>query len=265
MADWFKFYNDGLDAAGLQYCISEQPLVTSVWLVIMSEASKNRAPRFPWDDKDFRLLGYARKINVSPDIFNQCINLLEHAGYIIRKDGFMEVPGWGKLQSDYAKGLDKGYYKNTSKTLASNSEVSSTRREEKRGEEIRGEVPPVVPHYPEVVVEPVFQPKSPLVGMNGVLFFKKIANVFFDRKESTFWNPEEERAMCLILKRESWRSELGEVAYHFKHLKEDRKRFDFPPTMLKLLEGWNGALDKARVAAKSQKAAAVNQDEGVRV
>jgi len=135
VADWFKFYNDGLDAGGLQYCIAEQPLVTSVWLVILSEASKSRCCKFPWDDKDFRLLGFARKVNVSPGVFNQCVNLLEHAGYIKKREGYIEIPGWDKLQSDYAKGLDKGYYKKTSKTLASNSEHSTARREEKRVEE----------------------------------------------------------------------------------------------------------------------------------
>jgi hypothetical protein len=43
------------------------------------------------------------------------------------------------MQSDYAKGLDRGYYKKTSERLASVSEVSTVRGEERRGEEKRGE------------------------------------------------------------------------------------------------------------------------------
>ena len=135
MADWFKIHNDMLDSKGMQFAMSEQPVVTSVWLVILSEASKNRSSRFTWSDADFELIGFSRKINCSVPIFNQCIGLLERIGYIKRADGFIEVIGWDSKQSDYAKGVDKGYYKKTSKKLASLSEVSTTRREEKRGEE----------------------------------------------------------------------------------------------------------------------------------
>ncbi len=138
MADWFKFYNDGIDSKGMQYAISEQPLAPSVWLVILAEASKCRASSIPWEDQDFELIGHARRINVSVPIFNQCLNLFERVGFIIRKDGMLHVPGWDKLQSDYAKGLEKGYYKNTSKSLASPSEVSRPRGEEIRREESRG-------------------------------------------------------------------------------------------------------------------------------
>jgi len=149
MADWFKFYNDGLDSAGLQYCISEQPLVTSVWLVILSEASKNRSSKLPWDDKDFRLLGYARKVNVSPGVFNQSINLLQSAGYVKLEDGFLTIPGWESMQSNYAKGLNRGYYKDTNKTLVSNSQVSTVRGEEKRGEEKGAKAPALELASPE--------------------------------------------------------------------------------------------------------------------
>jgi len=137
MADWFKFFNDGLDEPRFQFAISEQPLVTSVWLVILSEASKQRSSKITWRDQDFELLGFARKINVSPPILNQCVLLLERIGYIKRENGNIAIPGWESLQSNYAKGLDRGYYKSTNKTLVSNSIVSTTRGEERRGEESR--------------------------------------------------------------------------------------------------------------------------------
>lgn len=136
MSDWFKFKNDGLDSKGMQFAMGEQPLVTSVWLVILSEASKNRSCRIAWRDEDFELIGYARKINVSVPVFNQCIGLLKRIGYIIAGDGCLDVPGWDDFQSDYAKGLQKGYYKKTSKKLASNSLDTSVRGEERRGEYI---------------------------------------------------------------------------------------------------------------------------------
>lgn len=182
MADWFKFYNDGLDAGGMQYCISEQPLVTSVWLVILSEASKNRSGSFPWDNKDFRLLGFARKINVSPGIFNQCVNLLAHAGYITINSEEMVIPGWDRLQSDYAKGLDKGYYKKTSKRLASVSEVSTVRREEKRVEESNRKVTSLprvkfkVPSMDEIKLQ------ASKIGLSDIE-----ADKFFNYYESNGW------------------------------------------------------------------------------
>lgn len=137
MADWFKFYNDALDSKGMQFAIGEQPLVTSVWLVILSEASKNRSCRIKWDDQDFELIGYARKINVSVPVFNQCIGLLTRIGYIVRCAGMLEIPGWNDLQSNYAKALSEGYYNGTKKRLHSKSQVSTTRGEESRREEKR--------------------------------------------------------------------------------------------------------------------------------
>jgi hypothetical protein len=145
VADWFKFYNDGLDSKGMQFAISEQPLVTSVWLVIMSEASKNRSNKIKWQDEDFELIGFARKVNISVPVFNQSIGLLERIKYITRQDGFIIIHGWDRLQSDYARGLDKGYYKKTSKRLVSKSEVSTARGEEKRGEEKKGTAAPLPP------------------------------------------------------------------------------------------------------------------------
>lgn len=144
MADWFKFFNDGLDEPGFQYAISEQPLVTSVWLVILSEASKKRSSCIPWRDEDYELFGIARKVNVSPPVFNQCLVLLEKIGYVKRDGETMTIPAWKSVQSDYARGLEKGYYKQkkTRKKLASISEVSRTRGEESRVEENKT---PIVP------------------------------------------------------------------------------------------------------------------------
>jgi hypothetical protein len=152
MADWFKFYNDGLDSKGMQFALSEQPLVTSVWLVILSEASKNRASEIPWSGQDFEIIGYARKINVPVAVFNQSIDLLAKVGYIVVGDGSIKIPGWESLQSTYAKGVDRGYYKNANKSLVSTKQVSTPRGEERRGEEKRREESTKTP---KVAVAPV--------------------------------------------------------------------------------------------------------------
>lgn len=137
MADWFKFYNDGLDEPRIQFAISEHPSVVSVWLLILSEASKKRSGKITWRNQDFELFGYARKINVSVPVLNSCIELLTRIEYIKVDGDTIEIPEWERRQSDYSKGIDKGYFKKTSKLLASNSEVSTARREEKREEEKR--------------------------------------------------------------------------------------------------------------------------------
>lgn len=140
MADWFKTYNDELDSKGMQFALTECPHVIGVWQVIKSEASKNRSSSFKWEDADFELIGFARKLNISVPIFNECLNLLERAKFISRGGGKLVVAGWDKMQSDYARGLDKGYYTNrkTRKKLASNSVVSTARGEESRREENGG-------------------------------------------------------------------------------------------------------------------------------
>lgn len=134
MADWFKVHNDMLASKGMQFAISEQPLVTSVWLVILSEASKNRSSYFAWSDSDFELIGFARLVNCSVPVFNQCLGLLQRINYIKKTCDKIEILGWDKLQSDYARGLDKGYYKKTSNKLASDKEETSPRGEERRGD-----------------------------------------------------------------------------------------------------------------------------------
>lgn len=219
MADWFKFYNDALDSKGLQFAMSEQPLVTSVWLVIMSEASKNRSSKFRWHDEDFELIGFARKINVSVHVFNQCIGILERIGYITRKDGTIQIHGWNNLQSDYARGLDRGYYKDkkTRKKLASNLLVSTTRGEERRGENKR---------VPE--------------GSHGVL----VSNLLrlYKRSPTSQLEPAEEHAVFEVSKRANIREEIVEIlAYE----RECNPAY-FPRSLLRLVENWQSTLDNAR-------------------
>lgn len=135
MADWFKVYNNMLDDPKFQYAIGEHSVVTSVTLLILSEASKARSAKIPWAGQDFEMAGYARKLNISIPILNECINLLLKIGFIEKDDKFLKVLTWNEMQSDYCRGKDRGYYKKTSNKLASVSLESTVRREERRGEE----------------------------------------------------------------------------------------------------------------------------------
>lgn len=156
MADWFKFFNDTLDDPKFQYAISEYSQVTSVYLLILSEASKKRNGSIPWRDQDFELFGFSRKINVTVPILNECLNLLVRIGYINKDGHSITVTSWDTMQSNYCRGLANGYYAGTNKTLASDSQVSTVRGEEKRGVQRREK------NNPEA-----FKKENPLPGERG--------------------------------------------------------------------------------------------------
>ncbi len=134
MADWFKFFNDTLDEPRVQFAIAEHPQVVSVMVLLLSEASKKRSARIPWSDENFELFSYSRKLNVTVPIINHCMGLLEKIGFINRETGWVIINPWDSMQSDYCKGLNRGYYRVTSETLASNSLDTSARGEERRSE-----------------------------------------------------------------------------------------------------------------------------------
>ena len=142
MADWFKFYNHWLDDPKIQFAISEHPQVLSVLLLLLSEASRLRKDAVPWSDKDYELFAYSRKLNVTVPIINECINLLCRVEFISKRNGSIKILNWNKLQSEYCRGKERGYYKkkneSTSESLASISLESSTRGEESRSEKIKG-------------------------------------------------------------------------------------------------------------------------------
>ncbi len=101
-------------------------------VLLLSEASKKRSARIPWSDENFELFSYSRKLNVTIPIINHCMNILEKIGFINRETGWIIINSWESMQSDYCKGLNRGYYRGTSERLASNSLGTSARGEEKR-------------------------------------------------------------------------------------------------------------------------------------
>ena len=230
MADWFKFYNDGLDEPRFQYAISENPSVVGTWLLILSEASKKRSDRVSWRDQDFELFGYARKINVSVPVLNECINILCRIGYIAKDECCIVIPGWASRQSDYAKGLNKGYYKKTSKTLASNSEVSTIRREEKRVEEKRDTERVVAP----LRVSRVEKSKSQL---RAEKLLGKRPDTAYDKSEQAAWKTAE--SVVEATADEDWT--LLE-AFYAAPQPETYSRKNYAT----LLNNWNGEVEKAK-------------------
>lgn len=126
MADWFKVYNDMLDDPRIRFAISEHSVVSTVILLILSEASKKRSDSIPWTGKDFELIGYALKCNISVPILNACLNLLERIEFIKKTETEIKVLNWSDMQSDYCRGVSKGYYRGSTKTLRRDS-VDSTK------------------------------------------------------------------------------------------------------------------------------------------
>jgi hypothetical protein len=89
------------------------------------------------------------------------------------------VSGWDDIQSDYAKGLNKGYYKKTTEKLASNSLVSTARGEERRGEDNNNT------HTSSANV-PTWDEVKQLAQMRGVP--EASAKTFFDHHEgNSLW------------------------------------------------------------------------------
>lgn len=139
MADWFKFFNDSIDEPRLQWAISEQAEVLPVWVLILSECSKHYSDTITWRDKDYELLGYARKINVTAPRFNSALGLLERIEYIKRVDSCIKVLKWNEMQSVYCQ--RKAATSEHSVRTVSTHTPHSVPLEERRGDKKRGESP----------------------------------------------------------------------------------------------------------------------------
>lgn len=145
MADWFKFYENGLDEGRFQWAVHEQSGVCPVWLWILSECCKHKAGQFDWKGQDHELFGVAHKLNISAPIANLSIQLLCKIEYITISDGYLKVLRWNKFQSDYMRKLDKSTPYNI--RTVSGQTPESVGLEERRGEErIRKEEVASIPH-----------------------------------------------------------------------------------------------------------------------
>lgn len=137
MADWFKFYENGIHESRFQWAIHEESGVCPVWLWILSECCRNKAGLIPWKGADFELFGISQLTNITVPKVNMAIGLLVKIEYISIHDGMLEVLRWNKFQSDYMRKLS-GHTPDTVRTLSGHT-PDKVRVEERRGEEKREE------------------------------------------------------------------------------------------------------------------------------
>lgn len=103
MADWFKFYENGLDEPRLQYAIGQLSEITPVWVGILSECCRTKSGQIAWDDDEAYLMGFSRRLNVSVPKVNEAVNLLKRIRYIEVASGTLTVLKWKDLQSEYMR------------------------------------------------------------------------------------------------------------------------------------------------------------------
>lgn len=136
MADWFKFYCDGLDEPRFRYALRTLSEVCPVWLLILSECCRSKSESIEWTGDEVDLLGWSEKAAVSPGKLNEAITLLAKIRYIELDGKHIRVRKWNDLQSDYCRQIDRKK-SSTLRETPRNSE--KLRLEERRGEESRSE------------------------------------------------------------------------------------------------------------------------------
>lgn len=138
MADWFKFFENGLDEPRLQYAIGQLCEVTPVWVGILSECCRTKSGQIAWDDDEAYLMGFSRRLNVSVGKVNEAVNLLKRIRYIEVESGTLTVLKWKDLQSEYMRKKER-----TKPPVSGHSPegvgLCPPRGEEKRVEDRRGE------------------------------------------------------------------------------------------------------------------------------
>jgi hypothetical protein len=136
MADWFKFFENGLDEPRLQYAIGQLPEVTPVWVGILSECCRTKSGVITWDDDEAYLMGFSRRLNVSVPKVNEAVNLLKRIRYNEIASGLLTVLKWSTLQSEYMRKKER-VKQPVSGQSPDKVGFCPPRGEERRGEEKR--------------------------------------------------------------------------------------------------------------------------------
>jgi len=104
MADWFKFYPHWLSDTDFLYAIDRLPETLTVWVSLLCEACDHKSGTLDAQDANRRLMGYARKTNISIPKINEALNLLSEIGKIDRSNpDKIRIPCWNHTQSTYCK------------------------------------------------------------------------------------------------------------------------------------------------------------------
>jgi len=75
---------------------------------------------------------------------------------------------------------------------------------------------------------------------------QKLGEAIYARKEGQRASEFEERLALGVLNRPGWSGELQEIMAFNRIVPVEDRRFEIPKTLVRLLEEWNGVLDKAR-------------------
>lgn len=134
MADWFKFYCDGLDEPRFRYALRALPEVCPVWLLILSECCRTKSDTLEWSGDEVDLIGWSEKTCASPGKVNEAINLLVKIRYLEPTKTTITVRKWNDLQSDYCRKFAK---KKVEVVRQSPTKSDKVPLEESRVEEIR--------------------------------------------------------------------------------------------------------------------------------
>lgn len=246
MADWFKFYENDLDEIRLRYAVSKLPEVIPVWVGILSEACRHKSETVSWGSDAIELFGFSSRLNVSIPKVNEAISLLVEIRYITKTDTHITVTKWHEKQSEYCQKRTKrqnqtGDQNPNSKPVIptmSRQCPDSVGQEERRGEERR--VPPLTP---PVVGD--LKDTSSKTKASEVEVLKQRLGKLFNRPVGSAWSYVEDHALADILQRQ-WTPELEAIEQFNRKLKAEDRRYQWPKTLARLLEGWTETLDKAR-------------------
>lgn len=133
MADYFRFYCDGLDEPRLLYGMHKSPHTVAVWIWVLCECARTKKNQIA-EPTSAMLVGLQHKLNVQPGTIQMCLNTLVEIEYLEHLDGFYIVRKWNDLQSKY---MQEKAWKETHKNQKKPKGTKNPIGEERRGEKSR--------------------------------------------------------------------------------------------------------------------------------
>lgn len=131
MADYFRFYCDGLDEPRLLYAMHKSTHVVTVWIWVLCECARTKKNQIE-QPSSAMLVGLQHKLNVQPGTIQLCLNTLVEIEYLESVDSCYIVRKWNDLQSKYMQEKAwKESHRNQKKPKGTKNPIG----EERRGEE----------------------------------------------------------------------------------------------------------------------------------
>lgn len=174
MADWFKLHENWFVEPRLQWAITQDRNVISVWLWCLTECCRIRSDTIGLHREDFEMIGIQQLLNISPGVFVQNIALLEKIKYITtnKDDNSLKVLKWNDFQSNYLVRKNKGDYdKSGDSRIVSDSigdsRIDKRRVDKKREEEGELDPPEWSDPAPVVEIDNLSKDVNPIDAKNG--------------------------------------------------------------------------------------------------